>query len=584
MTRSMRACRQIRRRVFAPFGLALLGMLAAGCFAVLWQKHRCVCEKLETRLAILTQMFDAEMGREAELMRGLTDFLESDPRIREAWLAGDRRKLQDCSWPRFQEIRSKYRITHFYFHDLEKVCFLRVHNHQRFGDTIDRYTLMQAARTQETTRGVELGPFGTLTLRVVRPWRIEGRPVGYIELGIGMEHTPTELKEVLGAELFFTIDKSYLDRAKWQEGLKMTQRTGRWDLADGFVFVARSGEDVPQQLVTHLNEVHPERTGWEFNYTEGSRVYRCGVVPLAEAGGSEVGYILSLLDITDSVAAQNRLLVILIASGAVLAGVLGVFFWSYLGWVQRRVALAQEEMEIALRREQSFADDAAHELRTPLAGMRSTIDVALRCDQRADELRESLQECSSIVVSMESLVGKLLMLARLDGKRITFRKEAIPLSELVDDCWEPLRKQAAARHLTFENRIPGGLECISDRVSLAVVLTNLLENGVEYADQNGRMWVSAGRDSDGAVYAAVANTGCQLQQGQASMVFEQFWRADGSRGSDGRHAGLGLSLARRLARVLGGDASAEVDQQGVFTVRVVLGGSSQAVASRGEPE
>ena len=575
MTRPLASCRQIRRRVFFPFGLALLGLLAASCFAVLWQKHHCVCERLETRLAIVTQMVQAELDRKAELMRGLTDFLESDVQTREAWLAGDREKLLECSLPRFEETCAKYRVTHLYFHDLENACFLRVHNPPRFGDTIDRHTLAEAAKTGKTTQGVELGPFGTLTLRVVRPWRIDGRLIGYIELGIGLEHTPGELKEVLGAELFFTIDKSHLERAKWEEGVRMTGQIGQWDLADRFVFINRAREDVPPQIIAQLNVDHPEHTGWEFDFSEGSKTYRCGVIPLMATDGREVGHILSLLDITESVAARNKLLAVLIGSGVVLVGLLGAFFWSYLGWVQREVAHAQEELEVSVERERRFADDVAHELRTPLAGMRSTIDVALFRDRQTDELQESLKDCSSIVEKMESFVGKLLILARLDGKRTTFHNETVDLSELIDDCWEPLRERAAARHLAFENRVSDGLTCISDPVSLGIVFSNLLENSVEYTDENGRIWATADRDAKGAVHLAVVNTGCRLEGTQATMAFQPFWRADDSRNSGTGHVGLGLSVARRLAMALGGDDSAKVDPDGTFTVRIVLGASSE---------
>ncbi len=574
MTQPRRSARGIRLRVFLPFGLTLLGVLAASCFAIFWQKHHCVCEKLETRLAIVRQMFQAEMDREAELMCGLLDFLEEDTRLREAWRAGDRDKLLEYSRPLFKEICSKYRITHFYFHDLEKVCFLRVHNPPRFGDAIDRNTLEESAETGKTTHGVELGPFGTLTLRVVRPWQIDGRLAGYIELGIGLEHTPEELKRVLGAELFFVVDKSFVERAKWEEGVEMTGQTGQWDLADRYVFVNRTRKDVSPQIVARLNAGRIEHAGWEFNIIEGSKTFRCGVVPFEEANGRKVGYIMSLLDITESIGARNKLLALLITSGFVLVGLLCGFFWSYLGWVQREVAQTEDQLQISLRREQSFTSDVAHELRTPLAGIRATIDVALFCDERTDEFQESLKDCSSIVERMESLVNNLLMLARLDRKKASFRKTPIPLAELVDDCWQPLQEQAAARGLAFENRVSTDLACISDRVSLAIVISNLLENSVEYTDENGQIWVTGGTDSAGAVYAAVANTGCQMTEAEAAMAFQTFWRADVSRGSSGKHAGLGLSLTQRLARSLGGDASAEVNGDGVFTVRVVLDGSS----------
>ncbi|NQT36929.1 MAG: HAMP domain-containing histidine kinase, partial [Planctomycetes bacterium] len=318
-----------------------------------------------------------------------------------------------------------------------------------------------------------------------------------------------------------------------------------------------------------------ELAGWEFDFPAGSKTFRCGAVPLEESDGRKVGYILSLVDITESVVARNELVAMLITSGFVLVGLLCGFFWGYLGWVQREVADTQAEIEISLKRERSFAGDVAHELRTPLAGMRSTIDVALFCDEQTGEYRESLQDCSSIVEKMESLVDNLFLLARFDREKAANRKATIGLSELIDECWQPLRQQAAKRSLAFENRVSKDLAGISDRVSLSIILSNLLENSVEYADSNGRIWVTGGKDSAGAVYVAIANTGCQLSQAEASMAFQTFWRADASRGSDGKHVGLGLSLARRLARSLGGDASADVNEDGVFAVRVFLDGSSQ---------
>ena len=574
MKKSSGVRQHIRRRVFIPFGLTLLGVIGAACLAILWQKHRCVCEKLDTRLAIVAQMFQGELDEEAELMRGLVDFLEEDPQLRDAWLAGDRERLLECSRSLFDSICSKYRVSHFYFHDLQKVCFLRVHNPPQFGDTIDRHTLTQSADSGERTHGLGLGPFGTFTLRTVCPWRIDGRLVGYIELGHGIEHIPTELEGVLDANLHFAVDKSFLDRAKWEEGLKMTGQTGQWDLAEDFVFIDRVRGDVPLQVIGRLNAVPAGRTGWEFDLSEGSRTYRCGVIPLAEAGGRIVGHVVTLLDVSESVAAQNKLLAGMFGIGVVLVGLLASLSWTHLGRVQCEVDDAHRELEISLEREQSFNRNVGHELRTPLAGIRSIIDVSLLYDREADELRKSLGSCSSVVGNMEVLVGRLLMMSRLEGQRIPCHREEVLLSEAIDDCWQQFQDRAVVRRLTFENRVPRGLASRTDRISLKMIFSNLLENSVEYSDEDGRIWVTAGRDSAGTVHATVANTGCLLEEAEADSAFQQFWRADNSRGGDGRHAGLGLPLVRRLARALGGNASARVDADGVFAVSVVLNGSS----------
>jgi two-component system heavy metal sensor histidine kinase CusS len=240
--------------------------------------------------------------------------------------------------------------------------------------------------------------------------------------------------------------------------------------------------------------------------------------------------------------------------------------------VEDQLVQARDELEIALQREHSFADDLAHELRTPLAGIRSTIDVALTVDRDTHEFRESLSDCSGIVDRMQALVDKLLMLARLDGKRLTFSAERVNLLQIVDDCWKPLQQRAATQRLAFENQVPDDIDCVSDRDSLMIIFSNLLENSVNYANEGGRIWVTATRGAKGTVRLAVGNTGCQLDPIQARMAFQQFWRADDSRHSGGRHTGLGLALVRRLTTALGGKTSADVDDHGVFTVHVSLGG------------
>lgn len=574
MTGSARSHQRLRPKVFAAFGIAVSIILLGGCFSILWQRSIWLHEKLSARLTSVHSLFVAEIDREAKLVEAVVDSLEKDAELRKAWLAGDREALLTSALPRFEEIRARYRITHCYFLDREGVCFLRVHNPPRYGDTVARTTLTEAARTGQTVSGLELGPFGTFTLRVVRPWHIDGQLVGYIELGEEIKHAAMALKNILDAELFFAINKSCLNWSEWQEGLKMTGLAGEWDLAEDFVFVDRTLDEVPQELIEHLSVVHAEHAGREFSFSHGSRIYRCGILELKDAGGRDVGDIFALIDTTQGASTLNKLLAIQIVSGICVSVALSGIFWRYLGRVEQQLTRTRDELEVALHRERSFADDVAHELRTPLAGIRSTIDVALSVDRDTDEFRESLCDCSGIVDRMQSLVDKLMMLARLDGKQPILSEDRVDLAKIVDTCWEPLQERAAGRRLAFENQVPDGFTCLSDRDSLTIVFSNLLENSVNYTNEGGRIWVTAARGARGTFRVAFGNTGCNLDKTQAWMAFQQFWRADTSRDGGGQHTGLGLALVHRLTAALGGDAFADVTDDGVFTVHISLGRSS----------
>jgi len=228
-----------------------------------------------------------------------------------------------------------------------------------------------------------------------------------------------------------------------------------------------------------------------------------------------------------------------------------------------------QRLEAAFTRERCFTADVAHELRTPLAGIRSTLEVALSSDRSASEYKESLADTLDISKRLQSMVENLLMLARLDAGQTAFHRERVGLSGLVDDCWQPFTQAAAARGLVFENRIPTDLDCTSDRQSLTAILTNLLENCAEYTNANGRLWATGTADGDG-VEIGIGNTGCQLTTEQVSHVFDRFWRADSARQNTGLHCGLGLAIVRRISSALDALAMAKVDSDGVFTVAVTL--------------
>jgi signal transduction histidine kinase len=226
-------------------------------------------------------------------------------------------------------------------------------------------------------------------------------------------------------------------------------------------------------------------------------------------------------------------------------------------------------LEAAFKRERQFNADVAHELRTPLAGIRSTIEVTLARHREATEYRTALCDCLEITQGMQSVVNRLLMLARLDARQISFKREPVRLAELVNSCWRPFADRGQERQIVFENCIPTETTCQSDPEHLSMVFSNLLDNAVEYADAGGRIWTTAHR-TEGSAEITVSNTGCRLPPEQVSHVFDFFWRGDSSRPDTGAHCGLGLALVQRLVMALGGNTTAELQEGGVFTMRLIL--------------
>ena len=233
------------------------------------------------------------------------------------------------------------------------------------------------------------------------------------------------------------------------------------------------------------------------------------------------------------------------------------------------------KLQAAFERERALTADVAHELRTPLAGIRMTTDVALSRLRPSEQYREALGECRTIAVQMQDTIENLLSLARIEAGLA--RIEALPVSvkERLQSVWKLLEPRAAARRLHVAWTLDGDVPVTTDPTLLGIVLRNLLQNAVEYADEGGTIGVAA-RSARGRLELQVRNTGCGLSREQAERVFDRFWRGDSARSSAGVHCGVGLALVKSIASLLGGSARASSSDSGEFVIDFSISDRAEA--------
>lgn len=228
-----------------------------------------------------------------------------------------------------------------------------------------------------------------------------------------------------------------------------------------------------------------------------------------------------------------------------------------------------DRVQRAFERERRLGADVAHELRTPLAGLTTTLEVALARERAPARYREAMETCLDICHQTRRMVEALLSLARIDAALArSVRRERLDLAELVDRCLSLVSARVAARGLHLGRDIAAPLWISSDAEPLRVVITNLMDNAVSHADEGGRIAVTGRRDGD-RVLLEVRNSGSRVSHEQAQRAFERFWRGDRARAA-GEHAGLGLALCHRLIELLGGDIAASSTAGGDFLVAVRL--------------
>ncbi|MCP4715919.1 MAG: hypothetical protein GY868_12445, partial [Deltaproteobacteria bacterium] len=276
-----------------------------------------------------------------------------------------------------KNLRVNYRITHFYFHDASKVCFLRVHNPTRFGDFIDRFTMADAAKKKEPAHGIELGPYGTFALRLVVPWLINGELAGYLELGEEISHLTPRLSRVLGVELVLTIDKKNLDRSGWEEGLKMMGRSGNWDQFSNSLIIDKTTVINSPKINDYMKLSHSGHAGILFDVKSDNRHYRSGMVQLIDAGGNHVGDVIVMQEITVDLLEMKKLTSILVLANLIIGGFLFVFFYIYV-----------KSIEISLSKNHNELQEVISELKialTEVKNLSGLLPICASCKKIRDD-------------------------------------------------------------------------------------------------------------------------------------------------------------------------------------------------------
>lgn len=205
----------------------------------------------------------------------------------------------------------------------------------------------------------------------------------------------------------------------------------------------------------------------------------------------------------------------------------------------------------AFDREQAFAADAAHELRTPLAGLQMSLEVALSRPRESDEYRETASECLKISKEMHRVVEALMELANPASViKSSDTDEVIALDDLYTDCARPFLPEAEQRNVTLRSNIA---DVVIERNAHYVrrLVSNLVANATYYADEGSEIVVT-GRQISGDIVIVVENAASDAPTDVAEHALDAFWRADSARSDVGRHSGLGLALCQRIVDELKG--------------------------------
>ncbi len=278
-------------------------------------------------------------------------------------------------------------------------------------------------------------------------------------------------------------------------------------------------------------------------------------------------YEVCIYPFTAALARQRKLSWQFIGAGALLLlGAFGAsqFFSHRLSAPVERLAVDSEEnrsqreraeaaLELTsqeLQRSARFSADASHQLKTPVTVLRAGLEELLAGEKLTPDARDEISGLVHQTFRLTSVIEDLLLLSRMDAGRLQLNLQAVNLTSLLEAWLDDLGTFPDGLKLEVGTDIPPDLYVAGETRYTAIILQNLLENARKYNRAGGRIRVAARSEEEWAILT-IGNTGRPIPPAAQEHIFERFHR--GAAGENVPGHGLGLNLARELARLHGGD-------------------------------
>jgi signal transduction histidine kinase len=221
--------------------------------------------------------------------------------------------------------------------------------------------------------------------------------------------------------------------------------------------------------------------------------------------------------------------------------------------LERDLVVSREES----RRKSFFLNAVSHDLKTPLNGLMLQAELAeLQLSaQDPEALREALAQIKGCARTTADLLNGFLELGRLDWSDERVRADHFKIGQMLQEAVDQVRARAELKNLSLTKRVPNDIEVVCDRFKLDRIVLNLLDNAIKFTHSGG---IEVRADVDGAgLEIRVIDTGEGIADEHRALIFDDFFQVKNRERDSRKGYGLGLPIARRLARQLGGDLVVE---------------------------
>lgn len=327
-----------------PLIIALVLSLAASLYGMRWVQQQNTLHRLQDEILRGRQLYSSLLETEIKQLRGQIEILQADPALLEAFRARDHAGLQRLLAQFSPKLSVASGMTELLLVDAERKLVFSTNERAVLGELVDHPILKHAFMKPGIAHGLELDRDGTLLLRVVVPWGQAGNNIGYVEMTRDIGIFAPKLKELLGGEILITAKKTGIDQKLWEAEISAGRRAGSWQELDGCVVLSRTMPGVPGALCRVLMAEKPPEKSRIFDFTEGERHFRGGIIGIVNQEHHHLGDLVLLQDVTHEVVSLWAMAFYLGGVGLAIAVLLFLFFYLYIVRLDRKLALNQANL------------------------------------------------------------------------------------------------------------------------------------------------------------------------------------------------------------------------------------------------
>lgn len=497
---------------------------------------------INTKVQEVDDEFHKEFSNQESLLTALIETIGNAPEITRALQNQDKEALYQKYRALFAQLQKSNGVTHFSFHLANRKNLIRLHRPKSSGDLINRDSLIKAATRGLTSRGLEQGLTGNITLRVVKPILQDKKIIGFFELGTDISYLLNKVRQHLSVSYTILIDKQFLERDKWRGQLEKSPDQTDWETLENFVVAGSSDKTPPQSLLLKIqNSVHQSESPDYLEVSEGTfwKTY-----PLLDLEEQKIGFVL----IHGSVAEiQDPLFKSFAMAGIIFLAVAAFLF--YASWkICRNFVQSNQAAKHSAQMSSvgEMASGITHEIANPVTII-SLCAYRLKTLIEADSQdKNKIHELIARIERMCSRIAKINASMRL-ASRSGDKDSAIPTSikTLILDTLEICIDKFQSENVDLRiKEIPNHIiNCRSCQISQ--VLLNLLNNSRDAVAGLSEKWVELKVEVEGEfLRVMITDSGKGIPKKVATKMMSPFFTTK----TVTNGTGLGLSISREIIR------------------------------------